>query len=151
MTVELLDWEAPNGIEVLLAWLAPLDGVCGPDRPTGDGWPYRQVTRVTGPDDKVTDFGLYSVHTFATGPDKEAAFTAAADAPRSRTVACWRWRHRWPRNGASRSAAAGSSRPTASPPPKGLARSTTAQANWSPGKLRGTASNCVSPLLSDSP
>lgn len=80
MTVELLDWEAPNGIEVLLAWLAPLDGVCGPDRPTGDGWPYRQVTRVTGPDDKVTDFGLYSVHTFATGPDKEAAFTAAADA-----------------------------------------------------------------------
>lgn len=82
MTVELLDWEAPDGIEVLLAWLAPLDGLCGPDRPTDVGWPYRQVTRVAGGDDKTTDSGLYSVHTFATGPDKESAFTAAADAAR---------------------------------------------------------------------
>lgn len=82
MTVELLDWEAPDGIEVVLAWIAALDGLCGPDRPTGDGWPYRQVTHPTGTDDKVTDSGVYTVHTFATGADKEAAFTAAADAAR---------------------------------------------------------------------
>lgn len=73
MTVELLDYDAPSGLEMLINWLIPLGVEVGPNRPSGDDLPYRMVTVVGGSDDKVTDHGIYQVDDFAsTVGDAEA-------------------------------------------------------------------------------
>lgn len=74
MTVELLDYVPPNGVEVLLNWLAPL-GECRTEKPTGSVLPFIMVQRAGGGDDEFgfTDEGRYAIHVFH---DDEAAATA---------------------------------------------------------------------------
>lgn len=74
MTVELLDYVAPNGVEVLLNWLAPL-GECRTERPTGAVLPFMMVQRAGGGDDEFgfTDEGRYAIHVFH--DDESAAMT----------------------------------------------------------------------------
>lgn len=56
---------APDGVELLVTWLAPLDGGVGPQRYSGQGLPYRWVSDAPGgADDKVTDRSTFSIHTF---------------------------------------------------------------------------------------
>jgi hypothetical protein len=69
VTVELLGYDAPSGIELLIAWLLPLsdmdDREIGAERPSGGPLPYSMVQCVAGSDDKVTDTGIYQVDDFA--------------------------------------------------------------------------------------
>ena len=66
---------APDGVEVLRAWLLPFDGIpTGEKKPVGTG-PYRMITTLPGKDDKVTEFGFYRVHMF--NSDFTACKTAA--------------------------------------------------------------------------
>lgn len=56
----------PDGVELLVTWLLPLNGDVGPQRYAGQGLPYRWVTDAGGGiDDKITETGTYSIHTFA--------------------------------------------------------------------------------------
>ena len=58
--------ESPDGIELLVTWLAPLDGGVGPQRYAGQPLPYRWVSDAGGGiDDKVTSRSTFSIHTFA--------------------------------------------------------------------------------------
>ena len=63
MTVPLLEYVAPDGAEVLIAWLSPL-GEVRDERPSGAVLPFWQVHRIGGGDDGLVDRGLYSVSTF---------------------------------------------------------------------------------------
>lgn len=74
MTVPILDISAPDGAEVLIAWLSPL-GETRDARPAGGVLPFRQVHRIGGGDDGLVDHGLYSVSTFDT--DSNTAQTQA--------------------------------------------------------------------------
>lgn len=69
MTIELLDYDAPSGLEVLIAWLVPLKDVdgrdVGPMRDSLDVVPYSMVSIVGGSDDKITDHGIYQIDDFA--------------------------------------------------------------------------------------
>lgn len=73
--VDLCRWAPPDGVEVLITWLAPLGHVTD-ERRNGDPLPAWTVRRIGGPFDGLTDFGWYSVHSFGR-TDAEAA---AADA-----------------------------------------------------------------------
>lgn len=64
MTVDLIEWDAPDGTEALIQWLSPL-GETRDVRPSGAALPYRQVMRIGGPADQLCDHGLYSISTFA--------------------------------------------------------------------------------------
>lgn len=64
MIAAVLDWAAPDGVEVLITWLNEL-GETRDERPSGAVLPYRMVSRLPGHDDRLTDMGHYSVHTFA--------------------------------------------------------------------------------------
>ena len=61
---DLLPWEAPDGVEVLIEWLSFL-GETRDDRPSGAVLPYRMVNLIDGTDDGLVERGLYSIHTFA--------------------------------------------------------------------------------------
>ncbi len=66
-----------SGLELLIAWLAPL-GEVGAQRGPGDVLPFRLVECVAGADDKVTDKSIYQVSTFAATLEQaehEAALT----------------------------------------------------------------------------
>lgn len=55
----------PDGVELIITWLLPLDGDVGPQRYAGQELPYRWVSDAGGgSDDKITEVGGYSVHTF---------------------------------------------------------------------------------------
>lgn len=55
----------PDGVELLVTWLAPLDGDVGPQRYAGQSLPYRWVSDAPGgSDDKVAARMTFSVHTF---------------------------------------------------------------------------------------
>lgn len=57
---------APDGVELLVTWLGPLDGDVGPQRYAGQELPYRWVSDAPGGvDDKVTEEATFSIHTFA--------------------------------------------------------------------------------------
>jgi hypothetical protein len=75
MTVPLLPYTAPDGTEVLIAWLTPL-GETRDERPSGAVLPFRQVHRLGGPFDGLVDHGLYSVSTFS---DDSADASTQAD------------------------------------------------------------------------
>jgi hypothetical protein len=81
MTVELLDYDAPSGIELLIAWLVPLKDVdgreVGPIRDSLDVLPYSMVQGPAGNDDKITDHGIYQIDDYATGATREEAFQKA--------------------------------------------------------------------------
>ena len=53
-----------SGIELIIAWLAPL-GEVGASRPANGPLPFRMVQCVAGSDDKVVDSAIYQVDTFA--------------------------------------------------------------------------------------
>lgn len=60
----------PSGVELLVAWLAPVCvdqgmGAVAAERQAGDPLPFWLVSRVAGLDDKVTDHGTFSVHSLA--------------------------------------------------------------------------------------
>lgn len=58
--------QSPDGVELLVTWLAPLDGEVGPQRYAGQGLPYRWVSDAGGGvDDKIMSRSAFSVHTFA--------------------------------------------------------------------------------------
>lgn len=62
----LYDYSPPDGLELVITWLMPLDGDVGPQRFAGQSLPYRWVSDAPGGmDDKVTDRSTFSVHTFA--------------------------------------------------------------------------------------
>lgn len=63
MSVDLLPFEAPDGAEVLIAWMSPL-GEVRDERPSGAVLPFWQVHRIGGGDNGIVDKGLYSVSTF---------------------------------------------------------------------------------------
>lgn len=63
MTVPLIEYIAPDGAEVLIAWLSPL-GEVRDERPSGAILPFWQVHRHGGGDDGLVDRGTYSVSTF---------------------------------------------------------------------------------------
>lgn len=63
MTVPLIDFIAPDGTEVLIAWLSPL-GEVRDERPSGAILPFWQVHRHDGGDDGLVDRGVYTVSTF---------------------------------------------------------------------------------------
>lgn len=63
MTVPILPYSAPDGAEVLIAWISPL-GETRDERPSGAVLPFRQIHRIGGGDDGLVDHGLYSVSTF---------------------------------------------------------------------------------------
>jgi hypothetical protein len=74
MTAELYGRDAPNAVEFVIAWLAPL-GEVSTERPAGEDLPYRMVTRVAGTDDGYSvDYPIISIHTF------DADYTSASDA-----------------------------------------------------------------------
>lgn len=81
MTVELLDYDAPSGIEALIMWLVPLSDVdgrdVGPMRDTLDGFPFSMVLDVAGVDDKITEHGIYQIEDYATGATREEAYNLA--------------------------------------------------------------------------
>lgn len=81
MSVELFGFDAPDGVEMLIAWLLPLKDVdgreVGPIRDSLDSLPYSMVQGPAGTDDKVTDHGIYQVDDFATGATKAQAFERA--------------------------------------------------------------------------
>jgi hypothetical protein len=62
----MYELQPPDGIELLVTWLAPLDGGVGPQRYSGEPLPYRWVSDAGGGvDDKVTSVSTFSIHTFA--------------------------------------------------------------------------------------
>lgn len=62
----LYPYAPPDALELVITWLAPLDGDVGPQRYAGQSLPYRWVSDAPGGmDDKVTDQSTFSVHTFA--------------------------------------------------------------------------------------
>jgi len=63
-----------SGIELIIAWLAPL-GEVGAQRGPKSPLPFRLVECVAGNDDKVVDSGIYQISTFASTYDQ--AETAA--------------------------------------------------------------------------
>lgn len=69
MSIELVGSNTPSGIELLIAWLLPLNDVdgrdVGPTRDALDSLPYTMVSVVGGSDDKVTDHSIYQVDDFA--------------------------------------------------------------------------------------
>lgn len=73
MSIELLDYDAPSGLELLINWLIPLGPDVGPDRPSQSDLPYRMVQVVGGTDDKITDHGIYQVDDFARSIDEAEA------------------------------------------------------------------------------
>lgn len=64
MTVPMVAWVTPDGVEVIIEWLTPL-GETRDDRPTGAILPYRMVEGGDGPFDGLVHKGVYTVHTFA--------------------------------------------------------------------------------------
>lgn len=67
---ELLDYEPPDGVEVLVQWLKTLEWngqivECRDTRPINAPLPFILVRRVGGPDDGWTDHGRYTVQCFA--------------------------------------------------------------------------------------
>jgi Ser/Thr protein kinase RdoA (MazF antagonist) len=77
VTVELLGTDAPSGLELLIAWLVPLNELdgrdVGPQRDSGASLPFSLVQCVAGSDDKVTDSGIYQVDDFAATFDEAEA------------------------------------------------------------------------------
>lgn len=73
MSFELYTWEPPDGVEVLITWLAPLGHVTD-ERRNGDPLPSWCVRRIGGPFDGLTDRGWYSLHSFGrTDAEAQAA------------------------------------------------------------------------------
>jgi len=73
MPTDLYRWEPPDGVEVLINWLAPLGHVTD-ERRNGDPLPSWCVRRIGGPFDGLTDSGWHSVHSFGrTDADAQAA------------------------------------------------------------------------------
>jgi len=73
VSFELYTWEPPDGVEVLITWLAPLGHVTD-ERRNGDPLPAWVVRRIGGPFDGLVDHGWYSVHSFGrTDTDAQAA------------------------------------------------------------------------------
>lgn len=74
MTVELLEEEATDAEELIIAWLTPL-GPTAFQRRAGDPKPQRLVRRVAGAEDECEslDTAVVSVHTFCDAADPDAA------------------------------------------------------------------------------
>lgn len=70
--VELYPWDAPNGVKLLITWLAPMvaPGATETERPTGAILPFIRVLRSNAPDDGLTDKGKYGIYVF--GEDEVA-------------------------------------------------------------------------------
>ena len=66
MTVDLYQWEPPDGVEMLLAWLAPLaaPGSCSTEKPNGAPLPFIRVARAGGTDDGYTAKGKFSIYLY---------------------------------------------------------------------------------------
>lgn len=62
--VELYPYAAPDGVELLIAWLKDV-AETRTDRPAGAVLPWITVRRIGGGDDGLTDRGLYSIHSYA--------------------------------------------------------------------------------------
>lgn len=81
MTIELLDYDAPSGIELLIAWLVPLKDMdsrdVGPMRDSLDVFPFSMVQGPAGSDDKITDHGIYQVDDYCNGATRDEAFEKA--------------------------------------------------------------------------
>lgn len=58
------DYTYPDGVELLIRWLAPL-GEVRTTRPVGGVLPWIMVRRIGGGEDGLTDRGLYSIQCFA--------------------------------------------------------------------------------------
>lgn len=69
MTEPLFGFAAPDGVEMIVAWLTPIalangGGVAGERRP-GDPLPFWLVSHAAGVDDKVTEYSTFSVSSMA--------------------------------------------------------------------------------------
>lgn len=83
MSVELLPYEAADGVELLIAWALPLctqqGWSVGPARDPSQLLPQIVITDAapgTPLDDKITELGIYSVHVLVDGADRAAAEVA---------------------------------------------------------------------------
>ncbi len=81
---DLYPYAAPDGLEMLIRWLAPLGGEVGPQLELNSQYPFRMVYEIPGTDDRVSVRNIYGVDTFATGATKaEALLNARNEAQRT--------------------------------------------------------------------
>lgn len=66
MSIDLYQWDIPDGTEVLLTWLAPLvaPGCINTERPHDSPLPFIAVWRSRGEDDGFVDKGRYAVYVY---------------------------------------------------------------------------------------
>lgn len=88
---ELLDWGFPDGVEIIITWLEPLDIETRTNRPTGAVLPYIMVTRTdtAGNDDDLVDRGRYSIDIYTA--TEEAGQTLCSTVHRRLKMLCNRW------------------------------------------------------------
>ena len=63
---DLYDWQAPDGVQLLIEHLKPMvaPGAVRSEKPNGSLLPFIRVMRAGGPDDGLTDKGKYGVFVF---------------------------------------------------------------------------------------
>lgn len=82
MSVDLYQWDVPDGTEMLLTWLEPMvaPGCINTERPHGSPSPFIAVWRTRGEDDGFVDRGRYAVYVY--GTDEAEVAKLATDVKR---------------------------------------------------------------------